>query len=138
MIGMCLNLECQEQDCYFDEQQLKDHQKVNQCRDYQYMNNNISRYLIFKDSIQYFKQIKGSFNNKGVALKQLKKYEEAFICFEKAIQSDPNNPFGHYNKGCSLIKTKNYVDAIICLNNALNLNPTWSSPQYEISFIILG
>ncbi|CAK66570.1 unnamed protein product (macronuclear) [Paramecium tetraurelia] len=51
MIGMCLNLECQEQDCYFNEQQLRDHQKVNQCRDYCKMIDEIElilEYLIYE------------------------------------------------------------------------------------------
>lgn len=39
-----------------------------------------------------------AFNNKGISLFNLGKYDEALECFNKAIQLDPNNENAYTNR----------------------------------------
>jgi tetratricopeptide (TPR) repeat protein len=39
-----------------------------------------------------------AWNNKGIALSRLKRFEDAIACYDKAIELDPNHANAWYNK----------------------------------------
>jgi len=43
----------------------------------------------------------------------LKKYEEAFGCYDKALELNANNSIRFNNKGCVLDRLKRYDEAIL-------------------------
>jgi len=65
-------------------------------------------------------------NNKGFSLNELKRYEEAISCFDKAINLDPNYAYAWNNKGFSLNELKKYEEAITCFDKAINLDPNYA------------
>ncbi|MFP3206731.1 MAG: tetratricopeptide repeat protein, partial [Hydrogenobaculum sp.] len=62
-------------------------------------------------------------NNKGDALRNLKRYEEALQCYDKAIQLEPNNALYWNNKGDALRNLKRYEEALQCYDKAIQLEP---------------
>ena len=50
--------------------------------------------------------------NKGLALDNLGKYEEAIEWYDKTLKIDPNNVFALYNKGFALNNLGKYQEAI--------------------------
>jgi len=63
-------------------------------------------------------------NNKGISLNSLSKYQEAIKCFDKAINIDPLNSGAWNNKGSSLHLLGRGREALSCLEKALKLNPS--------------
>lgn len=61
-------------------------------------------------------------NNLGVVLKALHNNEQAFQCFEKALQINPQYYIGWYNKGGIYFDLEYYEKAIESFNKALELN----------------
>ena len=61
--------------------------------------------------------------NKGLALYEFQRYDEAVSCFDKAIELDPKHYDAHANKGESLQHLGNYNDAISCFKWCISLNP---------------
>jgi tetratricopeptide (TPR) repeat protein len=66
-------------------------------------------------------------NNKGVALDNLGKYQEAIECYDKAIQINHKFPLFLVNRGIALRKLERYDKAILCLDEFIRLNPTASA-----------
>jgi len=62
-------------------------------------------------------------NNKGVALSRQGNYNEALICFDKALELDPEFAYALNGKGNALYKLGNYDEALICFEKALELDP---------------
>lgn len=60
---------------------------------------------------------------KGFALCKLERYEEAFDCCEKALQSYPNCPYALYCKVCCYIRQNNMVLALETLGQVMQLSP---------------
>ena len=58
-------------------------------------------------------------------LKQLKKYNEAIECFDKAIILNPNDAELFHNKGIVLNDLNKYNAAIECFNKAFELNQNY-------------
>ena len=61
--------------------------------------------------------------NKGLALYEFQRYNEAVSCFDKAIELDPKHYSAHMVKGESLQYLGNYNDAISCFKWCISLNP---------------
>ena len=62
--------------------------------------------------------------NRGVALQDKEKYEEAIVCYDNAIKLNPKNSAApRNNKGNSLYALEKYEEAITCCDNAIKLNP---------------
>jgi tetratricopeptide (TPR) repeat protein len=52
--------------------------------------------------------------NKGYALIQLEKYEEAIECYDKAIKIEPNDALAWDTKGIALVNLGKNNEAIEC------------------------
>jgi len=66
-------------------------------------------------------------NNKGISYGNLSKLEQAIMCYDKAIEIDPNNSGAWDNKGNALRLTGRNKEALECYNNAIKIDPTNAS-----------
>lgn len=57
--------------------------------------------------------------NKGYALHNIGRYDQAIECYDKAIELDPNDVAEWYNKGGYLIHLGKHKDAIECCDKAM-------------------
>ena len=62
-------------------------------------------------------------NDKGVSLHSLGRYEEAIRCFDQALEPNPHYVNAWNNKGSSLAGLGCHEEAIGCLDQALKLDP---------------
>ena len=62
-------------------------------------------------------------NNKGIALKNLSRYDEAIKAYDKALDLDPKFVYAWYNKGSALDDLGRYDEAIKAYDKALDLYP---------------
>jgi len=62
-----------------------------------------------------------AWNSKGIALRNLGKYDEAIECYDRAIKIDPNYADAWNNKGVSLRKIGQQKDADRCFTKAREL-----------------
>ncbi len=62
-----------------------------------------------------------AWNNKGIALRNLGKYDEAIECYDRAIKIEPNYADAWNNKGVSLRKIGQQKDADRCFTKAREL-----------------
>jgi tetratricopeptide (TPR) repeat protein len=73
---------------------------------------------------------------KGYTLANSGKYDDAIICFDKALEINPKYTRVWRNKGYALNNLKRYVEAITCLDEALEINPNsahaWSQKGYAL------
>lgn len=60
---------------------------------------------------------------RGSALYQLKNYEDAIACYDKALELNPRYDYAWTGKGLVLDNLERYEDAIACYDKALELNP---------------
>jgi len=65
-------------------------------------------------------------NNKGTALNELGRYDEARICFKTALELDPKYAYAWNGKGDSFYGLGKYNEALICFDKALELNPKYA------------
>ena len=84
-----------------------------------------------------------SYFKKGLALINLKKYEDAIESYNRAIELDPNFKEAYLNKGIAKFNLNKNEDAIECLNKAIELDPNleeaylckayalWNLRQYQ-------
>jgi hypothetical protein len=91
----------------------------------------------FQDAIQCFDRViesepdhAGSWNGRGICLKELGRYEEAIQCFDKVIALTPGDEEVYYNKGEALEKLgkalgdyKLFEEAIKAFDIVINMNP---------------
>ena len=66
----------------------------------------------YKKSLQIQGKSVKAYNNLGVDLWRLWRYDEAIQCYKKAIELDPNYAYAHYNLGEAFWKLKKYAEAI--------------------------
>jgi len=78
---------------------------------------------LFDKAIEINPKDDGTWDNKGIALSDLKKYKEAIECFDKAIEINPENDGAWDNKGLALAHLKRYKEAIECFDKAIEINP---------------
>ena len=55
-----------------------------------------------------------AWNNKGLALYKLGRYEEAIECYDRALQIDPDNAVAWTGKGVALGMLRRYEEAMKC------------------------
>jgi len=80
-----------------------------------------SYYEIFKAWHRKIPDDADAWNNKGVSLAQLGKYEEAIKYYDKAIEIKPDFANAWFNKGNSLVKLGKEEEARICYDKAKKL-----------------
>jgi tetratricopeptide (TPR) repeat protein len=71
--------------------------------------------LLFKDS--------NDWQNKGIALANQNRYEEAIGAYNQAIQLNPKDALAWNNKGIALLSLNRYKEAISVFDHAIQLNP---------------
>lgn len=73
---------------------------------------------ILDRAIELFQEFSPAWFNKGLALSNLKNYDEALECFDKAIEYGPDEAKVWFHKGRIRFEQKNYDEALLCLNKA--------------------
>ncbi len=68
-----------------------------------------------------------AWNNKGIALASLKRYEEAIECYDKVLEIDPKDAAAWYVKGIALASLKRYEEAIECYDKVLEIDPKYAA-----------
>ena len=78
-------------------------------------------------------------NEKGEALLELKSYDKALECFEKAVELNDFFVRAFFNKGASLCGQRNYSEGLVCFDLALLIDDTYFPALYgkAITFFIL-
>jgi tetratricopeptide (TPR) repeat protein len=64
--------------------------------------------------------------NRGMALYQEERYEEAAAAFEEGIEAVPEHPSSHYNAGCMRALSGDTDLALEHLRHAIKLDPTFA------------
>ena len=64
-----------------------------------------------------------AWNNKGLALDKLGRYQEAVDSYEKALKIDPGYVKAWNNKGLALDKLGRYQEAVDSYERALSIDP---------------
>jgi len=66
----------------------------------------------FDSALNINKDYVSAWNDKGVALMELKKYQDALKCFEEVIQLEPGDNMAWYNRGYVLMLLEEYQEAV--------------------------
>ena len=94
---------------------------------------------LFDKAIEINPKDGGVWNNKGIALDNLKRYEEAIECYDKAIEINPKDSRAWYNKGAALNNLKRYEEAIECYDKAIEINPkndgVWNNKGAALGYL---
>lgn len=73
--------------------------------------------------------LKVAWNNKGLVLATLGNYEEAIICYEKALEFDPTQKESHYNKGRALSFLGRFPEAIESYEKAIEFDENYEDAK---------
>jgi tetratricopeptide (TPR) repeat protein len=76
-------------------------------------------------------------NNKGLTLHRLKKYEEAIVCYDKALDIKPNHFQTSNNKSWTLCKLKRYEEALLLSEISLTMKQPKPEYVHTKGFILL-
>ncbi len=68
-----------------------------------------------------------AWNNRGVALGNLGKYEKEIASYEKAIEINPDYDYAWYNRGVALGNLGKYEKAIASYEKAIEINPDYDA-----------
>ncbi len=81
----------------------------------------------FLDAYEKYQQMDvnsdAAWNNKGVILTKLGKFNEALDCFDQALSLNPGVSDTWLNRGIALVKLNEYHEAMDCYDRALQLDP---------------
>ena len=76
-------------------------------------------------------------NNRGTALANLGKHQQAIECFDKAIEINPNDVNIWNSKGTAFHYLSKYQQAIECFDKAIEINPNdadaWSAKGHSLN-----
>ena len=78
------------------------------------------------------KILKDIYNNLGISLIKLHKYQEAITCFEKAIKINSNFETAHNNLGNAYQELGKYQEAISCYQRAISIKPNYTEAHYNL------
>lgn len=65
----------------------------------------------------------GAWENRGICLDNLDRFEEAVVSYDRSLTIDPENPRTWKNKGVAYRSLKRYDDALPCFDRAHKLDP---------------
>jgi tetratricopeptide (TPR) repeat protein len=85
----------------------------------------------YKEATELDPKYASTWNNKGNALGNLGRYEEAIEHFDKAIELDPNNAYAWNNKGLALGNLGKHQEAIEHCDKAIELAPKYADAWYN-------
>lgn len=66
-------------------------------------------------------------DNKGTALRALRRFKEAMDCYARAVEIDPTYASAWNNKGSVLGVLYRLEEAIVCFDKALEINPHFAA-----------
>ena len=69
--------------------------------------------------------------DEGVELYEEGKFKEAIVCFDKAIEINPNFEDTWNGKGAALYALNKYEEAIVCFDKAIEINPKYEKAWYN-------
>ena len=75
--------------------------------------------------------------NQGFALHELKRYQEAFDSFDKAVNLNPNHASAWYYRSFTLVELKRYQEGIDSYDKAVHLDPNNVSAWYNRGFALV-
>jgi tetratricopeptide (TPR) repeat protein len=81
-------------------------------------------------------QFAGAFNNRGVALTELKKYDAAIADFDRALALKPSDPEAHYNKARALFASGKAQEALVYIDQAIKLRPDYAEARLTRGLIL--
>ncbi len=70
-------------------------------------------------------------SNRGAALKELKRLDEAVASYERAIALQPDTPEAHSNLGNALRELRRPQEALACYDRAIALKPDYADAHYN-------
>jgi lipoprotein NlpI len=73
----------------------------------------------FDKAIDFDKEYFPAWNNKGIALLELKRYKQALDCFEQVIRINGLDKMVWYNKGYTLFMLGEYDESVTAFDNFL-------------------
>ncbi|MBE9593175.1 MAG: tetratricopeptide repeat protein, partial [Proteobacteria bacterium] len=73
--------------------------------------------------------LKVAWNNKGFVLTTRENYEDAIICYEKALEFDPTQKESHYNKGQALSFLGRFPETIESYGKAIELDENYEEAK---------
>jgi len=85
----------------------------------------------YSEAIKTNPQSAEAWHNKGVALGELGKYDEAIKACDKAIEINPQFATAWYNKGVCLNNLGKHDDAIKAYDKAIEINPQFAKAWYN-------
>jgi len=92
-----------------------------QCRDYMEAVDKIAKAIELKaDNASYY-------SNRGNALRELKRLDEALLSYDEAIRLQPNYAEALNNRGNVLSELKRFNEAIVSYNEAIRLKPDYAA-----------
>ncbi|WP_292365789.1 MULTISPECIES: tetratricopeptide repeat protein [unclassified Methanoculleus] len=79
----------------------------------------------------------GAWYHRGQALCSTRNYNQAVVCYDKALEFSPDDPVLWRRKGFVLIKAGRYDEAAACFDRALSLDPgdatAWQRKGYALA-----
>jgi tetratricopeptide (TPR) repeat protein len=75
--------------------------------------------------------------NRGIALRDLGRFEEALAACDKAIDLDPRNAVAHYSRGNVLISDDDIEGAIEAYHEAIRLQPNFVEPYCNLGHALV-
>jgi len=94
--------------------------------EYLYKRNNFMALEHYDQAIEIDPNYADSWNNKAIALHNLRKFKEAIDCCDMAIKINPSYADAWNNKGVSLGKLGKYKNAIEYYDMAIKINPNFA------------
>jgi tetratricopeptide (TPR) repeat protein len=76
------------------------------------------------------------YNNFGIYLIHLRKFQKAIKCFNKAIHINPNFETAHNNLGNVFQELDRYQEAVSCYQKAINIKPHFAEAHYNLGNVL--
>jgi TPR repeat len=78
-----------------------------------------------------------AYSNRGIALKDLKRFEEALASYDRAIEIQPDYAEAYSNRGVALQELKRVEEAVASYDRAIAIQPDYASAYWNKSLALL-